>query len=62
MLEVVTPTFADMWFRESLMADEETICHIIMHGAEPSHFQKRNGRTGTTIGLSIMKTRGITGI
>ena len=27
MLEVVTPTFADMWFRESLMADEETMSY-----------------------------------
>ena len=27
MLEAVTPTFADMWFRESLMADEETMSY-----------------------------------
>ena len=27
MLEVVTPTFADMWFRESLLADEETMSY-----------------------------------
>ena len=27
MLEAVTPTFADMWFRESLLADEETMSY-----------------------------------
>ena len=27
MLEVVTPTFADMWFRVSLLADEETMSY-----------------------------------
>ena len=27
MLEAVIPTFADMWFRESLMADEETMSY-----------------------------------
>ncbi|MDC7292148.1 MULTISPECIES: GNAT family N-acetyltransferase [unclassified Butyrivibrio] len=27
MLELVTPTLKDMWFRESLMADEETMSY-----------------------------------
>lgn len=27
MLEVVTPTLADMWFRKNLMADEETMSY-----------------------------------
>ena len=27
MLEAVIPTFADMWFRESLLTDEETMSY-----------------------------------
>ncbi len=27
MLEVITPALSDMWFRESLMADEKTMSY-----------------------------------
>ena len=27
MLELITPTLEDLWFRESLMADEETMSY-----------------------------------
>lgn len=61
LLEVVTPGLADLWFRESLMADEETMSYNHAWGGTIP-FQKINGRTGMTIGSSIMIIKDITGI
>ena len=61
MLETVIPTLEDMWFRESLLADEETMSYNHAWGGTIS-WPKENGGNGMNTGSSIMRTRDTTDI
>ena len=54
MLELCTPAIEDLWFRETMCSDEETMS--FNHAtAELSLFPKNDGKTGTIDGLSTTK-------
>ena len=49
-ITLYTPSLEDLWFRQKMMADEETM-HITMPGEEQFPFQKKCGMAGMIFGL-----------
>lgn len=63
MLELVVPTLEEMWFRESLMADEETMSYNYAWGGTipfPKENWKGYGSKGLEMLCESAKKNGIT--
>ena len=55
MLTLVKPNIDDLWFREKLMADEDTMSYNAKWGVR-FLFLKKNGNLGMMPGLRILIT------
>ena len=56
MLTLVTPNLDDLWFRQELMTDEDTMSYNAKWGGTIS-FLKKNGSRGMILGLEILKIK-----
>ena len=60
MLTLYEPKYEDLWFRQMMLADEDTMSYT--HGAGQFPLGKINGVAGTIAGLLTLMASGITGI
>ena len=58
MLTLYEPKYEDLWFRQMMLADEETMSY--KHGVVRYHGLKKNGWTGMIIGLQTPTVNDIT--